>query len=57
MGAHIAEQLKQFDVKKWYDLSARLAIITDGSTGLGVAITRCLVSMGAKVVVLSYESP
>ena len=31
--------------------------VTGGSTGLGLAITRCLVSAGAKVCVVSFETP
>ena len=53
MAAFTEEQIKNFDLKKWYDLSGRTAVVTGGGTGLGLAITRCLVSAGAKVVVLS----
>ena len=41
----------------WYDLSGQVAIVTGGSTGLGLAVTRCLVSAGAKVCVVSFEAP
>jgi len=57
MGAFTAEQMKNFDMKNWYDLSGQTAVVTGGSTGLGLAVTRCLVSAGAKVIVLSFESP
>ena len=50
-----AEQLKTFDIKKFYSLEGQTAVVTGGSTGLGLAITRCFVSAGAKVVVLSFE--
>lgn len=57
MAAFTKEQLKDFSMQKWYDLSGQVAIVTGGSTGLGLAITRCLVSAGAKVCVVSYEAP
>lgn len=53
MPAFTEEQIKNFDMKKWYGLSGRTAIVTGGATGLGLAITRCLISAGAKVIVLS----
>lgn len=40
----------------FFSLKGQTAIITGGSTGLGLAITRCMVGAGAKVVVLSMES-
>lgn len=40
----------------YFSLVGQSAIVTGGSTGLGLAITRCLVEAGAKVAVLSYES-
>lgn len=57
MAAFTEEQMKTFQMQKWYDLTGQTAVVTGGSTGLGLAITRCLVSAGAKVVVLSFESP
>lgn len=45
-----------FDIGKYFSLEGQTAIITGGSTGLGLAITRCMVSSGAKVVVMSFES-
>lgn len=56
MGAFTTKQMQDFDIKGWYDLSGKTAVVTGGSTGLGLAVTRCLVSAGAKVIVLSYES-
>lgn len=56
MAAFTETQMKSFDIKAWYDLSGRTAVVTGGSTGLGLAVTRCLISAGAKVVVLSYET-
>lgn len=53
MAAFTQEQMKDFSMAKWYDLSGQTAVVTGGATGLGLAITRCLVSAGAKVVVLS----
>lgn len=49
------EQIKNFEMQNYYDLSDKTAIVTGGATGLGFAVTRCLISAGAKVIVLSYE--
>ena len=49
------EQMKSFDMHKWYDLSGQVAIVTGGASGLGLAITRCLVSAGAKVCVIGSK--
>ena len=49
MAAFTEEQVKDFSIKNWYDLSGQVAVVTGGATGLGLAITRCLVSAGAKV--------
>lgn len=57
MAAFTQEQMRSFRMEKWYDLSGQTAVVTGGSTGLGLAVTRCLISAGAKVVVLSYEAP
>lgn len=46
------EQMKAFDIQKWYDLSGQVAVVTGGASGLGLAITRCLISAGAKVCVI-----
>lgn len=51
------EQLKNFNMYDQYNLSGRVAIVTGGATGLGLAITRCLVSAGAKVCVVSRTNP
>lgn len=56
MSAFTTKQLQEFKIKNWYDLSGKTAVVTGGSTGLGLAITRCLISAGAKVIVLSFES-
>lgn len=53
MAAFTNDDLKNFDIKKWYDLSSQVAIVTGGATGLGLAITRCLISAGARVCVVS----
>ena len=50
------EQMKDFDIQKWYDLTGQVAIVTGGASGLGLAITRCLVSAGAKVCVIGSRS-
>ncbi len=57
MSAFTSEQMKQFSMAKWYDLTGRGAVITGGATGLGLAITRCLVGAGARAVVLGRRSP
>jgi gluconate 5-dehydrogenase len=46
-----------FSIEHLFTLKGQTAIITGGSTGLGLAITRCLVAAGAKVAVLSIENP
>ncbi len=38
-----------------FSLKGQTAIITGGSTGLGLAITRCMIDAGARVAVLSFE--
>ena len=57
MAAFTENEIKTFDIKKQYDLSGRVAIVTGGATGLGLAITRCLISAGAKVCVVSRKEP
>ena len=49
--------MKDFRIEDFYNLDGQTAVVTGGSTGLGLAITRCLVSAGAKVIVLSMETP
>jgi gluconate 5-dehydrogenase len=46
-----------FKTDKLFMLNDQTAIITGGASGLGLAITRCMVGAGAKVVVISVESP
>ena len=53
MAAFTEQQKTEFPMQKWYDLSGKTAVVTGGITGLGLAITRCLVSAGAKVIALS----
>ncbi|MDD3369030.1 MAG: SDR family NAD(P)-dependent oxidoreductase [Lachnospiraceae bacterium] len=57
MAAFTEEQMNTFSMAKYYDLSGQTAIVTGGVTGLGLAITRCLISAGAKVVAISSRSP
>ena len=57
MAAFTETQMKDFSMAKYYNLDGQTAVVTGGSTGLGLAITRCLVSAGARVVVLSFEAP
>ena len=42
-----------FDINEMYSLKGRVAVVTGGATGLGLAVTRCFISAGAKVIVLS----
>ena len=57
MNLFTEEQLKNFEIAKWYDLSGQTAVVTGGATGLGLAITRCLISAGARVIVISGRTP
>ena len=57
MNVFTEQTLQNFQMQDWYSLAGKTAVVTGGSTGLGLAITRCLVSAGAKVIVLSFESP
>lgn len=51
------DMLKKFNISDYYSLAGQTAVVTGGSTGLGLAITRCLVNAGAKVVALGFEDP
>lgn len=53
MAAFTEEEMKNFTMAGWYSLAGQIAIVTGGATGLGLAITRCLISAGAKVCVVS----
>jgi gluconate 5-dehydrogenase len=57
MAAFTEQQMKEFSMAKYYSLEGQTAVVTGGATGLGLAITRCLISAGAKVVVLSRQAP
>ena len=43
MAAFTEEQVKDFSIKNWYDLSGQVAVVTGGATGLGLAIVRRIV--------------
>ena len=49
--------MKKFNIADWYDLKGQVAIVTGGATGLGLAITRCLISAGAVVCVAARSEP
>ena len=40
MAAFNENEMKDFKITDWYDLSGQVAVVTGGSTGLGLAITR-----------------
>ena len=44
-------------MNNYTDLRGKVAVVTGGATGLGLAITRCLVSAGAKVAVVASRAP
>lgn len=52
MAAFTPEQMDNFQIQNWYDLSGQTAVVTGGASGLGLAITRCLISAGARVAVI-----
>lgn len=51
------DMLNHFDIQRFYSLKGQTAVVTGGSTGLGLAVTRCLINAGARVAVLSFETP
>ena len=53
MAAFTEEQMNNFNMHNWYSLDGQVAIVTGGASGLGLAITRCLISAGAKCAVVS----
>ncbi len=57
MAAFTQDEAWRFSMADRYDLSGRGAVVTGGATGLGLAITRCLVSAGARVAVLGRRPP
>lgn len=46
------EKIKNFDMAAMYRLDGKKAVVTGGASGLGLAISRCLISAGATVIVL-----
>ena len=40
-----------------FDLTGKVAVVTGGSRGLGLAITRGLASAGARVVIIARGEP
>ena len=50
MAAFTEEQVKDFSIKNWYDLSGQVAVVTGGATGLGLAITLSLIHISGSVI-------
>lgn len=46
-----------FKTDQLFMLKGQTAIITGGASGLGLAITRCMVGAGAKAIIISSSSP
>ena len=45
MAAFTENEMKDFKITDWYDLSGQVAVVTGGSTGLGLAITKSVIFM------------
>ncbi len=57
MSAFTQQQMRDFKMQNWYDLTGQTAVVTGGASGLGLAITRCLISAGAKAAVIGSRAP
>ena len=55
MAAFTEEQVKDFSIKNWYDLSGQVAVVTGGATGLGLAIVRRIVVAHGGVLSVQYH--
>ena len=45
MAAFTEQQMKEFSMAKYYSLEGQTAVVTGGSTGLGLAIAKNIVDM------------
>lgn len=46
-----------FNTDQLFMLKGQTAVITGGASGLGLAITRCMIGAGAKVIIIGSSSP
>ena len=53
MAAFTEEQVKDFSIKNWYDLSGQVAVVTGGATGLGLAIVSRTITAHAGTVTVT----
>ena len=55
MAAFTEEQVKDFSIKNWYDLSGQVAVVTGGATGLGLAIVKNAVLLHGGTIRVSNQ--
>ena len=57
MAAFTEEQVKDFSIKNWYDLSGQVAVVTGGATGLGLAIVKNAILWHGGTVAVAHNRP